>query len=70
MMVLRMRLGVALVVMMVVVVVVTIQILISTPKVTGIIIIIRGCRDVVCICNNGSRCVGSAICFLQGILQW
>lgn len=66
-MVLRVRLGVALVVM----VVVTIEILVSTPKVAAIIIIVRSCRyTVVCICNSWGRGIGSAVGFLQGILQW
>lgn len=66
-MVLRVRLGVALVVM----VVVTIEILVSTPKVAAIIIIVRRCGyTVVCICNSCSRGIGSAVGFLQGILQW
>ncbi len=65
-MVLRVRLGVALVVM----VVVAIEILISTPKVAAVIIIVRSCgHTVFCICNSYGGCIGSAIGFLQGVLQ-
>ncbi len=65
-MVLRVRLGVALIVM----VVVAIEILVSTPKVAAVIIIVRSCGYAVfCICNSCSGCIGSAIGFLQGVLQ-